>query len=171
MHDYIGGFCVTTGLGVDELAKKFEAAHDDYNSILLKSLADRLAESFAEYLHRLVRKELWGYDTDEALAADDLIRERYQGIRPAPGYPACPDHTEKETLFKLLDAENTCGVELSENYAMTPAASVSGFYFSHPESRYFAVGKIGRDQVEDLARRKEESAEVIERWLRPNLAY
>ncbi len=171
VHDYIGGFCVTTGLGVDELAKKFEAAHDDYNSILLKSLADRLAESFAEYLHRLVRKELWGYDTDEALAADDLIRERYQGIRPAPGYPACPDHTEKETLFKLLDAENTCGVELSENYAMTPAASVSGFYFSHPESRYFAVGKIGRDQVEDLARRKEESVEVIERWLSPNLAY
>ena len=171
VHDYIGGFCVTTGLGVDELAKKFEAAHDDYNSILLKSLADRLAESFAEYLHRLVRKELWGYDTDEALAADDLIRERYQGIRPAPGYPACPDHTEKETLFRLLDAENTCGVELSENYAMTPAASVSGFYFSHPESRYFAVGKIGRDQVEDLARRKEESVEVIERWLSPNLAY
>ena len=171
LHDYIGGFCVTTGLGVDELAKKFEAAHDDYNSILLKSLADRLAESFAEYLHRLVRTELWGYDTDEALAADDLIRERYQGIRPAPGYPACPDHTEKETLFRLLDAENTCGVELSENYAMTPAASVSGFYFSHPESRYFAVGKIGRDQVEDLARRKVESVDVIERWLRPNLDY
>jgi len=170
-EDYIGGFCVTTGHGVDQLAAKFQADHDDYNSILLKSLADRLAESFAEYLHRLVRKELWGYEPDEALSPDDLIRERYRGIRPAPGYPACPDHTEKQTLFQLLDAEANCGVSLSESFAMTPAASVSGFYFSHPESRYFAVGKIGRDQVEDFARRKGEPIEVVERWLRPNLDY
>ena len=171
IEDFIGGFCVTTGHGVNELTAKFEAEHDDYNSILLKSLADRLAESFAEYLHRLVRKELWGYEPDEALSPEELIRERYRGIRPAPGYPACPDHTEKETLFRLLDAETTCGVKLSENYAMTPTASVSGFYFSHPESRYFAVGKIGRDQVEDLARRKGEPIGVVERWLRPNLDY
>jgi 5-methyltetrahydrofolate--homocysteine methyltransferase len=169
--DYIGGFCVTTGHGVDELAAQFEAQHDDYNSILLKSLADRLAESFAEYLHRLVRMELWGYATAESLDTEDLIRERYQGIRPAPGYPACPDHTEKATLFRLLDATNACDVQLSENYAMSPASSVSGFYFSHPESRYFAVGKIGRDQVEDLAHRKSESVDVVERWLRPNLDY
>jgi 5-methyltetrahydrofolate--homocysteine methyltransferase len=169
--DYIGGFCVTTGHGVDELAAVFEAQHDDYNSILLKSLADRLAESFAEYLHRLVRKELWGYCASESLDTDDLIRERYQGIRPAPGYPACPDHTEKATLFRLLDATSNCDVQLTENFAMTPASSVSGFYFSHPESRYFAVGKIGRDQVEDLALRKGESSEVMERWLRPNLDY
>jgi 5-methyltetrahydrofolate--homocysteine methyltransferase len=169
--DYIGGFCVTTGHGADELAAEFEANHDDYNSILLKSLADRLAESFAEYLHRLVRKELWGYDTEESLNAEELIKERYAGIRPAPGYPACPDHTEKAALFRLLDATKNSDISLSENYAMTPASSVSGFYYSHPESRYFAVGKIGRDQVEDLAQRKGESVEVIERWLRPNLSY
>ncbi len=167
--DFIGGFCVTTGHGVAELAAEFEAAHDDYNSILIKALADRLAESFAEHLHRLVRTELWGYDQAEALSNEDLIRERYRGIRPAPGYPACPDHTEKATLFELLDAKNTCGVTLSEHYAMTPAASVSGFYYSHPESRYFAVGKIGRDQVEDIARRKGQSIVDVERWLRPNL--
>jgi 5-methyltetrahydrofolate--homocysteine methyltransferase len=171
VRDYIGGFCVTTGHGVDELAAEFEAQHDDYNSILLKSLADRLVESFAEYLHRLVRTQLWGYDPSESLCTEDLIRERYRGIRPAPGYPACPDHTEKATLFRLLDATNACGVRLSENFAMSPASSVSGFYFSHPESRYFAVGKIGRDQVEDLARRKGEPSEVVERWLRPNLDY
>jgi 5-methyltetrahydrofolate--homocysteine methyltransferase len=171
VSDYIGGFCVTTGHGVDELAAQFEAQHDDYNSILLKSLADRLAESFAEYLHRLVRKELWAYDTSETLSTEELIKERYRGIRPAPGYPACPDHTEKATLFRLLDATNACDIHLSENFAMSPASSVSGFYFSHPESRYFAVGKIGRDQVENLALRKGESIEVIERWLRPNLDY
>ena len=169
--DYIGGFCVTTGHGVDELAAEYEAQHDDYSSIMLKALADRLAESFAEYLHRLVRRELWGYDSDEALSNRELIRERYRGIRPAPGYPACPDHTEKGTLFTLLDASNTCGVTLSESYAMSPASSVSGFYFSHPEAHYFAVGKIGRDQVEDLAQRKGESVAVIERWLRPVLDY
>ena len=170
-QDYVGGFCVTTGHGVDELAAEFEAKHDDYNSILLKSLADRLAESFAEYLHRLVRMELWGYDAKESLNAAELIKEDYVGIRPAPGYPACPDHTEKATLFKLLDATNVTGVTLSENFAMTPASSVSGFYYSHPESRYFAVGKIGRDQVADIAKRKGKSADVIERWLRPNLSY
>ena len=169
--DYIGGFCVTAGHGVDTLAAEFEAQHDDYNSILLKSLADRLAESFTEYLHRLVRCELWGYDSDESLSTQELISEGYKGIRPAPGYPACPDHTEKAALFKLLDATNVCDVSLSENFAMTPASSVSGFYFSHPESRYFAVGKIGKDQVQDLALRKNESIDVTERWLRPNLNY
>ena len=170
-EDYIGGFCVTAGLGVDELASQFEADHDDYSSIMLKALADRLAESFAEHLHRLVRVEIWGYDRNEALSNHELIRERYRGIRPAPGYPACPDHTEKGTLFALLDAGNTCGVTLSDSYAMSPASSVSGFYFSHPEAHYFAVGKIGRDQVEDLAQRKGESVAVIERWLRPVLDY
>ncbi|MDG2271104.1 MAG: methionine synthase [Halioglobus sp.] len=171
VEDYIGGFCVTAGHGVDALAAEFEEQHDDYNSILLKSLADRLAESFTEYLHRLVRRELWGYHADESLSAQELISEDYQGIRPAPGYPACPDHTEKATLFKLLDAESACDVSLSENFAMTPASSVSGFYFSHPESRYFNVGKIGKDQVKDIALRKNESVDVTERWLRPNLNY
>ncbi|MDX1736445.1 MAG: vitamin B12 dependent-methionine synthase activation domain-containing protein, partial [Halioglobus sp.] len=167
----IGGFCVTTGHGVEELAARYEADHDDYNSILLKALADRLAESFAEYLHRQVRRELWGYAADESLENEALIRERYRGIRPAPGYPACPDHTEKATLFRLLDAEAACGVRLSENFAMAPASSVSGFYFAHPDSRYFNVGKIGRDQVEDLARRKGLPVADVERWLRPNLDY
>jgi len=167
--DYVGGFCVTTGLGVDKIAAEFEAQHDDYNSIMIKALADRLAESFAEHMHRLVRTEIWGYVEQESLSNEELIREKYQGIRPAPGYPACPDHTEKATLFNLLDATRTCEVELSENYAMTPASSVSGFYYSHPESRYFAVGKIGRDQLEDIASRKGEDVAVTERWLRPNL--
>ena len=169
--DYIGAFCVTTGHGVEERARAFEAQHDDYSAIMLKALADRLAESFAEQLHKLVRTELWGYAPDEALSNEELIRERYRGIRPAPGYPACPDHTEKATLFRLLDATANCGVTLSDSYAMSPAASVSGFYFAHPEAHYFAVGKIGRDQVEDLARRKGEPVAVIERWLRPNLGY
>nr|WP_279304921.1 methionine synthase [Pseudohalioglobus lutimaris] len=169
--DYLGGFCVTTGHGVEELAARYEAEHDDYNSILLKALADRLAESFAEHMHRLVRTELWGYDPEESLDNDSLIRERYRGIRPAPGYPACPDHTEKATLFELLDATKNTGVSLSENYAMSPASSVSGFYFAHPEAKYFAVGKIGRDQVESLAERKGTSVESVERWLRPNLNY
>jgi 5-methyltetrahydrofolate--homocysteine methyltransferase len=169
--DYVGGFCVTTGHGVEERAAAFEAEHDDYSSIMLKALADRLAESFAEHMHRLVRLELWGYQPDEQLSNQELIRERYRGIRPAPGYPACPDHTEKATLFRLLDAENNCGVRLSESYAMSPAASVSGFYYAHPEAKYFAVGKIGRDQVEDIARRKGESLETMERWLRPVLDY
>ncbi len=167
--DYIGGFCVTTGHGVDELAASFEAEHDDYSSIMLKALADRLAESFAEYLHRMVRRELWGYAPSEDLSATELIKERYRGIRPAPGYPACPDHTEKTTLFDLLDATATAGVSLSENFAMSPASSVSGFYFSHPEARYFAVGKIAEDQVVSLARRKGVSTEEMTRWLSPNL--
>ena len=171
VKDYIGGFCVTTGHGVKALAAKFDAEHDDYNSIMVKALADRLAESFAEHLHRLVRTELWGYARDEQLSNEDLIREQYRGIRPAPGYPACPDHTEKSTLFRLLDAPNTCGVELSESFAMSPAAAVSGFYYSHPEADYFAVGKIGRDQVEDIARRKGELPATMERWLRPILEY
>lgn len=171
LKDYVGGFCVTTGHGVDELAKAFEADHDDYNSIMIKAIADRLAEAFAEHLHRLVRTELWGYAGDESLSNEELIKEKYEGIRPAPGYPACPDHTEKATLFKLLDAENTCGVTLSSNYAMSPAAAVSGFYFSHPEARYFAVGKIGRDQVESIAERKGKKVAEMERWLAPNLNY
>lgn len=170
IRDYIGGFCVTTGHGVEELAAQFESKHDDYSSIMLKALADRLAESFAETMHRKVRTEFWAYDPAEQLANEDLIRERYRGIRPAPGYPACPDHTEKGTLFRLLEAEETTGVRLSDSYAMSPASSVSGFYFSHPESQYFAVGKIGRDQLSDIAQRKKEPLENMERWLRPNLA-
>ncbi|MEZ5567264.1 MAG: methionine synthase [Halioglobus sp.] len=171
VEDYIGGFCVTTGHGVEERAAQFAACHDDYNSILLKALADRLAESFAEHMHRLVRRELWGYAAGETLDNEALIREKYQGIRPAPGYPACPDHTEKATLFALLDAEKAAGVSLSESYAMSPASSVSGFYFAHPQARYLNVGKIGRDQVEDIAARKGQPVADIERWLRPNLSY
>ncbi|HEY7775339.1 MAG TPA: vitamin B12 dependent-methionine synthase activation domain-containing protein, partial [Kineobactrum sp.] len=169
--DYLGAFCVTTGHGVDALSDQFLANHDDYNSILLKALADRLAEAFAEYLHRLVRTELWGYAPDEQLSTTDLIRERYQGIRPAPGYPACPDHTEKAILFDLLQAPETCGVTLSDNFAMSPASAVSGFYFSHPQARYFAVGKIGRDQVADFALRKGMTTDEVERWLAPVLDY
>nr|WP_035513692.1 methionine synthase [Pseudohaliea rubra] len=167
--DYLGGFCVTTGHGVGERASAYEAEHDDYNSILLKALADRLAESLAEHLHRQVRRELWGYAPEEELDNSSLIRERYRGIRPAPGYPACPDHTEKAALFELLDATARCGVSLSESFAMSPAASVSGWYFAHPDSRYFNVGKIGRDQLEDLALRKGMSIEDLARWLAPIL--
>jgi 5-methyltetrahydrofolate--homocysteine methyltransferase len=166
--DYMGGFAVTAGIGVEELVAQFQKDHDDYNSIMTKALADRLAEALAEKLHRDLRRE-W-YAQDESLSSADLIAEKYRGIRPAPGYPACPDHTEKRTLFSLLGAERL-GMQLTESCAMTPAASVSGFYFAHPESRYFAVGKIGRDQVEDYARRKGVPAEEIERWLAPNLAY
>lgn len=169
--DYIGGFAVTTGIGVDELAKEYEAAGDDYNSIMIKALADRLAESFAEHMHSRVRKELWGYDSDETLSNEDMIRERYSGIRPAPGYPACPDHTEKGSLFKLLDATNNTGIELTEHFAMFPTAAVSGWYFSHPESKYFATGKINKDQVESLAERKSMSVEIMEKWLSPVLSY
>ena len=167
--DYIGGFCVTTGHGVDERVKAFEAAHDDYNAIMLKSLADRLAEAFAEHLHKRVRTEFWGYAPDEALDNDALIKECYRGIRPAPGYPACPDHTEKDTLFSLLSAEQACGVSLTESMAMYPTASVSGWYFSHPDAKYFSVGKIGEDQVASLAQRKRMSIETLSRWLAPNL--
>lgn len=170
VEDYIGGFVVSTGFGLDALVAKFEDANDDYNSILAKALADRLAESFAEQLHLKVRKQDWGYAADENLDNQQLIKESYRGIRPAPGYPACPDHTEKETLFKLLSAQQNIGVELTEHYAMTPAASVSGFYYSHPDARYFAVGKIGQDQLKSLAQRKGFTIDAMERWLRPNLA-
>lgn len=169
--DYVGGFAVTTGIGVDELTKEFKDAHDDYSAIMVQALADRLAEAFAERMHERVRKEFWGYATDEQLANDDLIKERYQGIRPAPGYPACPDHTEKATLFKLLDATANTSLKLTEHFAMYPTAAVSGWYFAHPESKYFAVGKIGVDQVEDYAERKGLSKAEAERWLMPSLAY
>ena len=171
IEDYIGGFVVSAGHGVEALAAKFEAENDDYNSILLKAIADRLAEALAERMHERVRKEFWGYNNDEALSNAELIKEEYPGIRPAPGYPACPDHTEKGTLFRLLDARQNISVELTEHYAMSPAAAVSGFYFSHPESQYFGLGKIDKDQVESYAQRKGQSIEEIERWLRPVLNY
>jgi len=171
LSDYVGGFAVTTGLGADELAAKYEKANDDYNSIMVKALADRLAESFAETLHRRVRKEFWPYAPDENLSNEELIKEKYQGIRPAPGYPACPDHTEKTTLFNLLDATNETGIVLTEHLAMHPAAAVSGFYYSHPQSRYFAVGRIGKDQVADIAKRKGMEMATMERWLSPILDY
>ena len=171
MPDYIGAFVVTAGIGEDAVADRFKNANDDYSSILCKALADRLAEAFAERMHQRVRKEFWGYAPDEALAADQLILEQYAGIRPAPGYPAQPDHTEKATLFRLLDAENTAGVKLTESFAMWPGSSVSGLYFSHPESFYFGVGKIERDQVEDYAARKGMSVAETERWLAPVLNY
>ncbi len=169
--DHIGAFVVTAGIGEEERVRAFEAAHDDYSAILLKALCDRLAEAYAERLHELVRRELWGYAPDERLSNDELINEAYRGIRPAPGYPACPEHTEKGPLFQLLGATERIGVRLTETYAMWPPASVSGFYFSHPQSRYFAVGKIERDQVEDYARRKGWDLATAERWLAPNLAY
>jgi 5-methyltetrahydrofolate--homocysteine methyltransferase len=171
VQDYFGGFAVTTGIGCDELVAEFEASYDDYNSIMAKALADRLAEAFAERMHELVRKEYWGYAKEEQLSADELIKEEYAGIRPAPGYPACPDHTEKETLFAILDAEHQTGLHLTESFAMYPTAAVSGFYFAHPESRYFGLGKITKDQVEEYALRKNMSLEETERWLSPNLAY
>jgi 5-methyltetrahydrofolate--homocysteine methyltransferase len=169
--DYVGGFVVTAGIGAEELAKQYEEAGDDYNSIMVKALADRLAEAFAEHMHERVRKEFWGYNKDESLDNEALIKEKYSGIRPAPGYPACPDHTEKETLFKLLDATTATGVTLTEHYAMLPAAAVSGWYFSHPESTYFATGKIQKDQVESLAERKGMDIPTLERWLQPVLGY
>lgn len=171
LADYIGGFAVTAGLGIEKWLDKFEKDHDDYNSILLKALADRLAEALAEMMHEKVRKDLWGYSKDEDLDNDTLIRENYQGVRPAPGYPACPDHREKGILFKLLDAEKQIGVKLTESYAMYPAASVSGMYFAHPKSKYFGLGKIEKDQVKDYAKRKNESVEETEKWLAPNLNY
>jgi 5-methyltetrahydrofolate--homocysteine methyltransferase len=169
--DYVGAFAVTAGIGLTELAGGFEAAQDDYNAILSKALADRLAEAFAERLHERVRREYWGYAADEALDNPGLIREQYQGIRPAPGYPACPDHTEKRTLFDLLRVEANAGITLTESYAMLPAASVSGWYFWRPESQYFGVGRIERDQVEDYARRKGLPVPQVERWLASNLNY
>lgn len=171
VKDYIGGFAVTAGLGIEKKSAEFKAANDDYNDILLKALADRLAEAFAERMHQRVRKEYWGYAAEEDLENDDLIKEAFDGIRPAPGYPACPDHTEKTTLFKLLDATNQTGIELTEGFAMMPGSSVSGFYLSSPDASYFGIGKIGKDQVEDYAKRKGVSVEEAERWLAPNLGY
>jgi 5-methyltetrahydrofolate--homocysteine methyltransferase len=170
VKDYLGGFAVGIH-GAEALAKKFEKQHDDYNAIMAKALADRLAEAFAERLHERVRQEFWGYAGGEKLDGEALIREEYQGIRPAPGYPACPEHTEKELLFKLIEATKNTGVKLTESFAMWPAAAVSGLYFSHPESRYFAVGNLGKDQVEDYARRKKMKLATLERWLSPNLGY
>jgi 5-methyltetrahydrofolate--homocysteine methyltransferase len=170
VRDYLGAFAVTAGIGCDTRVAAFEAAHDDYSAIMLKALADRLAEAFAELLHEQVRRDFWGYAANEHLANEELVSERYRGIRPAPGYPACPDHTEKGTLFELLHAAEI-GIELTESFAMLPAASVSGLYFSHPQSQYFAVGKIDRDQTEDYARRKRMDLARVERWLAPVLAY
>jgi 5-methyltetrahydrofolate--homocysteine methyltransferase len=169
--DWVGGFCVTAGIGVDELVAKYKAEHDDYNAIMVKVLADRLAEAFAERMHERVRREFWGYAPAEMLSNEDLIAEKYQGIRPAPGYPACPDHTEKAALFELLEATRHTGVTLTEHFAMHPTAAVSGLYFSHPQAQYFGLGKIGLDQVEDYASRKGMSVEEAERWLAPNLGY
>ncbi|MEG7510198.1 vitamin B12 dependent-methionine synthase activation domain-containing protein, partial [Serratia marcescens] len=169
--DYFGAFAVTGGLEEDALAAAFDAQHDDYNKIMVKALADRLAEAFAEYLHEQVRKLHWGYAADESLSNEELIRENYQGIRPAPGYPACPEHTEKATIWQLLDVNRHTGMELTESFAMWPGAAVSGWYFSHPESKYFAVAQIQRDQVEDYAVRKGMSVSEVERWLAPNLGY
>jgi len=171
LQDTIGAFAVTAGIGIDEHIKRFETDHDDYHSIMLKALADRLAEAFAEYLHEKVRKEYWGYAGDETLDNKSLIKEQYRGIRPAPGYPACPEHTEKALLWKLIDPATHAGITLTEHFAMLPTAAVSGWYFSHPESKYFGVGKINRDQVEDYARRKGMTLEEAERWLAPNLGY
>jgi 5-methyltetrahydrofolate--homocysteine methyltransferase len=171
VSDWIGGFAVTAGIGIEPHLERFEKDHDDYSSILLKALADRLAEAFAERMHQRVRHEFWGYVTDEGLANDDLIAEKYRGIRPAPGYPACPEHTEKGTLFDLLDAEKNAGIELTDSFAMYPAAAVSGWYFSHPQSQYFVVGRVSKEQVEDYAKRKNWTIEVAERWLAPLLDY
>jgi 5-methyltetrahydrofolate--homocysteine methyltransferase len=170
LQDYVGAFAVTAGLGSTERVMAFKKDNDDYSAILLESLADRFAEAFAERLHERVRREFWGYAADERLASGELIEEKYRGIRPAPGYPACPEHTEKRTIWELLDVE-ACGIELTESMAMWPGASVSGFYFAHPESRYFVLGRLGRDQVEDYARRKGWTLTEAERWLSPNLGY
>ena len=167
--DYIGAFVVSAGKNVAKIAKQYEEDLDDYNSIMIKAIADRIAEAATEFLHERVRKEFWGYAKDENFDNDALIREKYQGIRPAPGYPACPDHTEKQTIFQLLNAEKEIGVSLTESLAMYPAASVSGWYFAHPEAKYFGLGKIKHDQVEDIAKRKGVEVTVMEKWLSPNL--
>ena len=169
IKDHLGAFAVTTGIGVEALARRFEQDHDDYQSIMVKALADRLVEALAEQMHQRVRQQFWGYASSEAFTNDDLIAEAYVGIRPAPGYPACPDHTEKRILFDLLQVEDQIGVELTENFAMTPAASISGWYFSHPDTRYFGLGRIGSDQVADYAQRKRISIDEAKRWLRPSI--
>jgi len=171
IQDHVGAFAVTAGIGIEERVRKFEADHDDYRAILLKALADRLAEAFAERMHERVRGEFWGYGEPEALSNEELIAESYQGIRPAPGYPACPDHTEKRTLFDMLDVTDNIGVKLTESCAMWPAASVSGWYFGHGQAKYFGVGRLGRDQVEDYASRKGWSLGEAEQWLAPSLGY
>ncbi len=168
--DHLGAFAVTAGHGLDDIVREHEAAHDDYSAILAKALADRLAEAFAERLHERVRRELWGYAPDERLDNDGLIAQRYQGIRPAPGYPATPDHTAKGALFALLEAEERAGIRLTESYAMLPTAAVSGIYLWHPESRYFGIGRIGHDQLEDFARRAGMDIDEAARWLGQNLA-
>jgi 5-methyltetrahydrofolate--homocysteine methyltransferase len=169
--DYIGGFAVTAGIGIEKWIKKFEKEQDDYSSIMLKALADRLAEAFAELMHEKVRKEIWGYVADEKLSNEQLIKEEYVGIRPAPGYPASPDHTEKRLHFNLLEVEKNTEIQLTESMAMYPTAAVSGLYFAHPQSYYFALGKINKEQLEDYARRKGMSIEEAEKWMRPNLSY
>jgi 5-methyltetrahydrofolate--homocysteine methyltransferase len=169
VQDYIGTFCVSTGFGVQEIAKRFEKENDDYNSIMIKALADRLAEAFAEFLHREIRIRYWGYSPEESLTNEQLIKERYKGIRPAPGYPACPDHLEKQTLWELMDVEKNIGVTLTESYAMWPAASVSGYYFAHPEAKYFGLGKIKEDQLIDYSKRRNIPIEEARKWLNPNL--
>jgi 5-methyltetrahydrofolate--homocysteine methyltransferase len=171
VRDYLGCFAVTAGVGIEAHLEAYENKHDDYSAIMLKSLADRLAEAFAELMHLRVRREFWGYAPAENLSLEQLIDERYRGIRPAPGYPACPDHTEKAPLFHLLSAPLNTGITLTESFAMLPTAAVSGFYFSHPDARYFAVGKIDRDQAQDYARRKGVPLETVERWLAPALSY
>ena len=169
IQDYIGTFCVSTGFGTKELAEVFEADNDDYNSIMIKALADRLAEAFAEYLHKEVRTKYWGYASEENLSNHELIKEDYKGIRPAPGYPACPDHLEKKTIWNLLDVEKRIGVELTESLAMWPAASVSGYYFGSKESKYFGLGKMTQDQVQDYAKRRNISIDEANKWLNPNI--
>ena len=171
IKDYIGTFALTAGIGIEKLVEQFEQDHDDYNSIMVKALADRLAEAFAELLHEKIRRECWGYESDENFSNEDLIKEKYSGIRPVPGYPACPDHTEKEFLWDLLEVEKKSGIKLTESFAMYPAASVCGLYFSHPEAKYFSVGKISKDQVEEYGNRKNLSFEEAEKWLRTNLGY
>jgi 5-methyltetrahydrofolate--homocysteine methyltransferase len=171
LADHVGAFAVTAGIGLPEKVREFKEALDDYSAILLESLADRLAEAFAERLHQRVRTEFWGYATETGTSNDDLIAERYQGIRPAPGYPACPDHTEKQTIWELLDVEENAGIQLTESMAMWPGAAVSGVYYSHPQAQYFVVGRLGRDQVADYAARKGWTLAEAERWLSPNLGY
>jgi 5-methyltetrahydrofolate--homocysteine methyltransferase len=171
LADYVGAFAVTAGIGEEEALAKYIATTDDYSRIMLKALADRFAEAFAERMHQRVRREFWGYAAAEIFSSEDLIAEKYRGIRPAPGYPAQPDHTEKGTIFKLLDAETQAGIKLTESFAMWPGAAVSGLYFSHPDSHYFGVGKVERDQVADYAKRKGWTIEETERWLSPVLNY
>ncbi|MDG1437905.1 MAG: vitamin B12 dependent-methionine synthase activation domain-containing protein, partial [Emcibacteraceae bacterium] len=171
ISDYFGGFAVTAGIGIEEKLELFKSNHDDYNDILLKALADRFAEAFAEHMHECVRQEYWGYASGEALSNEELIKEKYRGIRPAPGYPACPDHTEKPGLFSLLNARQNAGIDLTDSMAMLPASSVSGYYLGHPDSQYFGIGKISKDQVTDYAKRKNIELRLAERWLAPNLAY